>query len=39
MAEHRGVIYKTNQKRGLYNIGHSFGVLDPLSKELQLIVA
>ena len=39
MAEHKGVIYQTNQKRALYNIGHSFGVLDPLNKELQLIVA
>jgi hypothetical protein len=38
-AEHRGVIYQTNQKRMLYNIRHSFGVLDPLINELQLIVA
>ena len=28
MAEHRGVIYQTNQKWALYNIGHLFGVLD-----------
>ena len=39
MAEHRGVIYQTNQKRTFENIGHSFRVLDPLNKELQLIVA
>jgi hypothetical protein len=37
MAEHRGVIYQTNQKQALYNISYSFGVLDPLRKELQLI--
>jgi hypothetical protein len=40
MAEHRGDIYQTNQMQELYNIlGHTLGVLDPLSNELQLIVA
>ena len=38
-AEHRGVIYQSNQKGLLYNTGHLSWVLDPLNKELQLIVA
>ena len=38
-AEHRGVIYQSNRKGLLFNIGHLSWVLDPLNKELQLIVA
>ena len=36
LSKHRGVIYQTNQKRALYNTGHSLGVLGRVMDHLTI---